>query len=181
MKAASYSFAVTSRLMVYDDAAARDREEINGMKLAEALQERADLKEKIAQLHSRIEDNCKVQEGEKTAEDPVALMEALDSSLLREEALVAAINLTNSQTMIDGQSVTALIAHKDRLAKQLSAYRSIAREASLTAGRARGSEIKILSAVDVRAIQQKADTLAKELRLADNKLQQHNWLTELAE
>lgn len=149
------------------------------MKLAEALQERADLKEKISQLHSRIEANCVVQEGEKTAEDPAALMAELDSALSHEEEIVAAINLTNSRTMIDGQSVTELIAHKDRLAKQLSIYRSIARSGSLTAQRSRGSEIKILSAVDVHQMQQKADAMAKQLRIADNKLQQNNWLTEI--
>ena len=40
------------------------------MKLAEALQERADLNRKIAQLKSRLLNNVLVQEGEKTVEDP---------------------------------------------------------------------------------------------------------------
>lgn len=151
------------------------------MKLAEALQERADLKEKIAQLSERIRNNCRVQEGEKTAEDPSVLMAELDGALERQEALAAAINMTNSKTIVDGKTITALIAHKDRLSKQLSVYHSIAQEASCLVQRARDSEIKILSAVDVRAIRQKADELAKELRLADNKLQQNNWLTELIE
>lgn len=149
------------------------------MKLAEALQERADVKKKIAQLRSRIAANCRMQEGEKPAEQPLDLMAELDGALSRQEALVTAINLTNSKTLIDGVSVTALIAHKDRLSVQLSIYRSIAQDASCLAERARGSEIRILPAVDVRAIQQKADGLAKELRMIDNKLQQNNWFTEL--
>ncbi len=40
------------------------------MKLAEALQERADLNRKIDQLRQRIENNVLVQEGEKSQEDP---------------------------------------------------------------------------------------------------------------
>lgn len=151
------------------------------MKLAEALQERADLKEKIGQLGERIRNNCRVQDGEKTAEDPVALMAEMDVALERQETLAAAINLTNSQTIVDGQTITALIAHKDRLSKQLSVYRSIAQEASTLVMRARDSEIKIRSAVDVRSVQQKADSLAKELRQVDNKLQQNNWLVEVLE
>ena len=40
------------------------------MKLAEALQERADLNRRIAGLSSRLADNALVQEGERPAEDP---------------------------------------------------------------------------------------------------------------
>ena len=51
--------------------------------------------------------------------------------------------------------------------------------ASQTAHRATRSEIRILSAVDVKAIQADVDAMAKELRLLDNKLQQTNWTTDL--
>ncbi len=40
------------------------------MKLAEALQERADINRNIQQLKSRLQNNVLVQEGEKTAEEP---------------------------------------------------------------------------------------------------------------
>ena len=40
------------------------------MKLAEALQERADLNRNIEQLRSRLRNNVLVQEGEQPAEDP---------------------------------------------------------------------------------------------------------------
>ena len=40
------------------------------MKLAEALQERADLNRNIEQLKNRLNSNSLVQEGEKTVEDP---------------------------------------------------------------------------------------------------------------
>ena len=44
------------------------------MKLAEALNERADIQRRIAQLESRLIDNAKVQEGEEPAERPEDLL-----------------------------------------------------------------------------------------------------------
>ena len=44
------------------------------MKLAEALQERADLNRRIEQLRYRLGNNALMQEGEKPAEDPAALL-----------------------------------------------------------------------------------------------------------
>ena len=50
------------------------------MKLAEALQERADLRTKIDELRSRLTNNALVQEGEEPAEDPQELLSALDAA-----------------------------------------------------------------------------------------------------
>ena len=50
------------------------------MKLAEALQERADLNRKIEQLQDRLSNNVLVQEGEQIAEDPEKLKDELDSA-----------------------------------------------------------------------------------------------------
>ena len=85
------------------------------MKLAEALQERADLNRAIEQLHSRLDNNTLVQEGETPAESPSDLKRELDSSLERLAYLIAHINITNCQTECDGQSLTELIAKKDAL------------------------------------------------------------------
>ena len=41
------------------------------------------------------------------------------------------------------------------------------------------NEIKILRAVDVKAIQKQTDELSKELRQIDSAIQQANWQTEL--
>lgn len=51
------------------------------MKLAEALQERADLNRNIEQLRSRLRNNVLVQEGEQPAEDPIKLKMELDNSI----------------------------------------------------------------------------------------------------
>ena len=41
------------------------------------------------------------------------------------------------------------------------------------------SEIKLLSAVNVRELQKQVDQMAKELRVLDNSIQAANWATEL--
>ena len=70
------------------------------MKLAEALLERADLQRRIDQMNGRLNNNARVQEGEKPAEDPKALLKELESMTSRLETLMAQINLTNSATLI---------------------------------------------------------------------------------
>ena len=51
------------------------------MKLAEALQERADLKRSIEELKNRLSRNALVQEGEAPAEDPEKLRRAYTGRL----------------------------------------------------------------------------------------------------
>ena len=149
------------------------------MKLAEALQERADLNRKIDELRGRLTSNALVQEGEKTAEDPAALLRELDKSIARLGELIARINATNAAAADGGETITELIARRDVLTVQVRAYRDVVSEASQTARRAMRTEIKVLSAVDVPALQKKADKLAQELRRTDNRIQELNWKTEL--
>lgn len=151
------------------------------MKLAEALQERADLNARIEQLRYRIVNNVLVQEGEKPAEDPEALIKELNGCLDRLQYLMARINITNCEARAGDMSLTELIAKKDSLRLKLSAYRTIIDNASHSASRARGTEIKILPTVKAADLQKTADRIAKELRLTDNALQQANWLTDLME
>ena len=92
---------------------------------------------------------------------------------------MASINLANSRTVVNDKTLTQIIARKDCLRLRLEAYRELAETASQTARRATRSEIRILSTVDVKTIQAQVDTMAKELRLLDNELQQTNWTTEL--
>lgn len=64
------------------------------MKLAEALQERADLNRTIQQLKERLDNNVLVQEGEQPAEQPERLKQELDAAIQRLEYLMARINHT---------------------------------------------------------------------------------------
>lgn len=151
------------------------------MKLAEALQERADLNRRIEQLRYRLNNNVLVQEGEKPAEDPAALLEELEGSLARLEWLIARINLTNCAVKVEGRSLTELIARRDVLSLRAEAYRRLVEEASQNTHRATRTEIKILPAVDVPALQKLADDASRELRLLDNTLQATNWTADLME
>ena len=85
------------------------------MKLAEALQERADLNKKISQIGERLADNCFVQEGERPAEEPARLLDELEAAVSRLELLIAAINATNNVTKVNGRTLTETIARKDCL------------------------------------------------------------------
>lgn len=151
------------------------------MKLAEALQERADLNRRIEQLRYRLNNNVLVQEGEKPAEDPAALLRELEECLSRLEWLIARINLTNCAVKVEGKSLTELIARRDVLSLRADAYRRLVEEASQNTHRATRTEIKILSAVDVPALQRAADEASRALRLLDNTLQATNWTSDLME
>lgn len=149
------------------------------MKLAEALQERADLNRKIEQLSARLRQNALVQEGETPAEDPQELLVEFEGCTARLEDLIGRINLANCQTKRNGKTLTELLAHRDSLTIKLRTYQSFLSEASQTARRAMHTEIKVMSTVNVRETQKTVDILAKELRLLDNTIQEINWTTEL--
>ena len=150
-----------------------------GMSLAEALQMRADIKTRISQLHSRLNDNAKVQEGEAPAEDPLRLIELLNAECSAYEELIRRINLTNAATVLDGQTLTALLARRDALSLELSIMRDILQQASQRIDRYSKTEIKIFSTVDVTAMQKTVDAKSKELRQLDAAIQKLNWNTML--
>ena len=149
------------------------------MKLAEALQERSDLNRRIEQLRHRLMMNATVQEGEKPAEDPAELITELDACAARLEELMARINRTNSETRIEGRTLTELIAKRDALTVKLNAYRDLVSNASNVVSRATRSEIKILPAVNVKKLQKQVDDMSRDLRLTDNAIQQANWTSDL--
>lgn len=149
------------------------------MSLAEALQMRADIKTRISQLHSRLNDNAKVQEGETPAEDPLRLIELLGAECEAYETLIRRINLTNAATVFEGQTLTALLAKRDALSLDLSILRDFLQQASQRIDRYSKAEIKILSTVDVTAMQKTVDAKSKELRQLDAAIQKLNWNTTL--
>lgn len=151
------------------------------MKLAEALLERADLQKRLAQMGDRLRSNARVQEGEKPAEDPKALLKELDGMAARLETLVAQINLTNSRTLVDGEPLTRLLSRRDAWQQKIGTLREFLDTASSLTDRARQSEIKILSTVNVASLQKTLDQQSKALRELDGKIQSANWTTDLAE
>lgn len=149
------------------------------MKLATALSERADLQKRISELSTRLNNNAKVQEGEKPAEEPKILLEELNRDFVRLEELIARINHTNNVTEVDGKTLTDYIAKRDCLKQKISIMRSFLDRSSEKVARYSKTEIKIMSTIEVADIQKEVDALSKELRETDEKIQELNWTTEL--
>ncbi|MCC6167878.1 MAG: DIP1984 family protein [Caldilineaceae bacterium] len=105
------------------------------MKLAEALNLRADLQKRIAQLKLRLLANAKVQEGDTPAEDPTLLLQELDGYTAQLEMLIRQINKTNNSTVVDGASLVDMIARKDVLTLKISILRDFVQAAANKADR----------------------------------------------
>ena len=149
------------------------------MRLAEALNLRADINKRISQLGERLKMNAKVQEGDTPAEAPEQLLVELDRLTGELEELMGRINLTNSKTVSDGITLTEMIAKKDALTLKSGIIRKFLAEASLKVERYSNKEIKIFSTVNVAELRIQSDKLSEELRLLNVKLQELNWTTEL--
>lgn len=149
------------------------------MKLATALAERSDIQNRISEISVRLNNNAKVQEGDIPAENPIVLIEELDSMTERLETLIARINLTNSSTFYNGKTITDLLAHRDCLKNKIEIMRNFLNNASNRVTRMTRTEIKIISTIPVSDIQKTVDILSKALRIVDEKIQELNWTTEL--
>lgn len=152
------------------------------MKLAEALNLRADTQTRIDQIKQRLLRNARVQEGEAPAESPTVLlgeMERLTAALTR---LMQQINATNSKTSLgtDG-TICDAIASRDVLRLKQWIYRDLAASATTTQSRSTRSEVRFISSVNVAEVQRQADDLARQHRELDTRIQEANWLTELIE
>ena len=149
------------------------------MKLAEALQLRADLQKRMGQLAERLHQNARVQEGEKPAEDPVELLAEYESCAGQLEELMARINRTNCETRTGEGTLTELLARRDCLKMRVKTYHDFLMAASSLTQRGMRTEIKVFSTVPVPEYRKKADALSRQLRETDNAIQAANWTTEL--
>ncbi len=149
------------------------------VKLAAALSERADLQRRISELGVRLNNNAKVQEGEKPSEDPQKLLNELDVCLKRLEELIARINKTNNETRSGDLTVTDLIAHRDCLKERIRIMRDFLNVSSDKLSRYSKTEIKVFSTVPVAELQKQVDAYSRQLRETDELIQSLNWTTEL--
>ena len=151
------------------------------MKLAEALLLRADLQKRIDQLRVRLNNNAKVQENDEPSEKPEELLNELDNNINQLKILIKQINKTNCVTVSNGQTLADLIAERDTLTLKSNILRGFLNIAGQKVNLYSTTEIKIMSTVDVPALQKELDLLSKKIRETDTELQQANWLTELIE
>lgn len=149
------------------------------MKLAEALNLRADTAKRLSQLSERLTANAKVQEGDTPAENPQELLEELDRLTSQLEDLISRINLTNSKTLYNGKSLTEMIAQKDTLSLKSSVLRNFLSAASAKTDRYSSKEIRVFSTVNVRELQKNSDDISEEIRKLNVKIQELNWSTDL--
>lgn len=149
-------------------------------KLAEALILRADYQKRIEQLRSRLVRNAKVQEGDRPAEDPAALLKEIDRITVDLVSLIQRINRTNSATPFEGEgSLADVIATRDGLRLRFNIYNGLAAEATARQDRFTKSEVRFVSTVDVAEIQRQADDLARRYRELDTRIQALNWNIDL--
>ena len=155
------------------------------MKLAEALIERAALQKQLKALTERINNSIRVEEGDK----PVEIIEELVAEYLaaNEElsTLIIRINQTNATTDSGHQnlSITALIENRDREAREMNVYDSLATQVPNENRAYRDyrskDDVKFVLSYNPRDYRKRADSLAKSIRTMDAKLQAANWTTDL--
>lgn len=150
------------------------------MKLAEALAERSDCQVRIEELKKRTTRTARVQEGEKPAEDPAALLKEANSLFARLQELITAINRTNSHTTFDkGRTLSDAIAERDVTGKKRDFLTAITEAASTRQDRYSKSEVKYLATISISETQKEIDRLAKHYREIDTSIQELNWKTDL--
>ncbi|MEU9987027.1 DIP1984 family protein [Streptomyces sp. NPDC048045] len=154
------------------------------MKLAEALAERAEAARRVEQLRARIVSSARYQEGETPAEAADQLLAEADEVLATLEAVIRRINRTNAATDMghDG-TLTDALARRDTLRLRHSVITAAADAAAGTGERGYGrqlrSELMMLPALPVADLRAQADTLAREIREIDVRIQRTNWEADL--
>ena len=150
------------------------------MKLAEALLERAELRQKLMMLENRLVNNAKTQEGVEPNESPKDLLKELDEAISRQEFLITHINKTNEFTKNEkGVTISELIAKRDVLTQKNNILRSFLQSGSSIASRLTHTEIKVLTTFSVADLQKKVDKISEEMRKIDTEIQGLNWTTDL--
>jgi len=150
------------------------------MKLAEALQIRADLQKRLAQIPVRLRNNSTMQEGTVPAEDPETILREMDSLSRQLEQITTDINLTNSSVKdAEGETMTALISRRDALRRRVEYMRNFLNAASEVTMRRQSTDIRILPTVNVTEFRKRLDRLSKELRELEMRIQSLNWISEL--
>ncbi len=149
------------------------------MKLAEALQERAQLQNKIKDIEFRLGRNATVQEGDAPLEKPEKLQNELDDSLDRLAKLIIYINKANYETSINGVSLLELLVHRDCLRHKVKILSRFIMNASEVIDRDSNSQIRIKSTINVKEKRKDLDRFSKELRLLDSLIQQNDWTIDI--
>jgi hypothetical protein len=150
------------------------------MKLAEALLLRSDIQKKLAALQTRVQKYVVVQEGERPAEDPHAILRQIDAIATEFQRLVFAINRANLQHKIkSGELLTEALAKRDALALRHRILQSVIDACTKPAERYGMKEIRWVLTIEVAPLQEQVDAMAKEIRELNAAIQEAGWQVEL--
>lgn len=150
------------------------------MKLAEALLLRADVQKKLASLQARAQRYAVVQEGERPAEDPLALLREVEAAADELQRLVFAINRANLRHKVaSGETITEALARRDSLALRHRILQGVVDACAKPPDRYGVKEIRWVTAVDVPTLQAQVDSLAKQIRELNAAIQEAGWRVEL--
>ncbi len=150
------------------------------MKLAEALLLRADIQKKLASLQARAQRYAVVQEGERPAEDPKAILQQVEAVANELQRLIFAINRANLQHQIaSGETLTEALAKRDSFVQRHHILQSVVDVCAKPPDRYGMKEIRWVTTVDVAALQGEVDDLAKQIRELNAAIQEAGWQAEL--
>ena len=121
----------------------------------------------------------KIQEGEESLVNPDDLLSKLDEVFDKLELITKRINYTNSQIIINGQTLVDLILTRDAIKMKRKILTTLLDEATIKQERYSQSEIKFVTIIDVLNIQRQIDDLSKRFRELDTQIQQLNWTHDL--
>lgn len=153
-----------------------------GVKLAEALIDRASCQKSIEQLQERLKNIALVQQGEEPAEDPKELLASLEGAYGRLGGLIQRINRTNSTVDVGkGQTLTDILAERDVLKKRHLFLNDFASTATPKKERYQAGQIKYQPSVSVPEIRKMADKVAAEFRAVEVRIQEINWQVDLVD
>ena len=93
------------------------------MKLAEALVLRKDMQTLISRLRDRLFSNVLVQDGDTPSEDPQELIARLEDTFQKLTELIARINKTNAQTLLESAPLSDAITKRDLMMRRISIMR----------------------------------------------------------
>lgn len=150
------------------------------MKLAEALLLRADTQKKLASLQARAQKYTVVQEGERPAEDPQAILREVEAVAAALEKLVYAINRTNIKHAIrSGETLTEALAKRDVLVQRHRIVQGVIDSCARPLERHGVKEIRWVLTVDLKQLQAQVEDLAKRIRELNAAIQEAGWQVEL--
>ena len=133
----------------------------------------------ISRLRDRLFSNVLVQDGDTPSEDPQELIARLEDTFQKLTELIARINKTNAQTLLEGAPLSDAITKRDLMMRRIGIMREVLKKAADRPDRYSRKEILLLTPLDVQGEEKKLDRLSYEVRLLDARIQAKNWEVEL--